>query len=77
MSPTVRSRATAAGVIGKAETEAFLKPKPVRVIWGVGQATQTALETAGIRTIADLLRSAAVLLAAAHWARVGARENRC
>ncbi len=43
-------------VIGKAETEAFLKPKPVRIIWGVGQATQTALEGAGIRTIADLLR---------------------
>jgi DNA polymerase-4 len=43
-------------VIGKAETEAFLKPKPVRIIWGVGQATQTALEQAGIRTIADLLR---------------------
>ena len=43
-------------VIGKAETEAFLKPRPVRVIWGVGQATQTALEAAGIRTIADLLR---------------------
>ena len=43
-------------VIGQAETEAFLKPKPVRIIWGVGQATQTALEAAGIRTIADLLR---------------------
>ena len=43
-------------VIGKAETESFLKPKPVRIIWGVGQATQTALEGAGIRTIADLLR---------------------
>jgi DNA polymerase IV len=43
-------------VIGKAETESFLKPKPVRIIWGVGQATQTALEQAGIRTIADLLR---------------------
>ncbi|MCX7287436.1 MAG: DNA polymerase IV [Rhodobacterales bacterium] len=43
-------------VIGKAETEAFLRPKPVRIIWGVGQATQTALEGAGIRTIADLLR---------------------
>jgi DNA polymerase-4 len=43
-------------VIGKAETEAFLKPRPVRIIWGVGQATQTALEQAGIRTIADLLR---------------------
>ena len=43
-------------VIGKAETEAFLKPRPVRIIWGVGQATQAALEAAGIRTIADLLR---------------------
>ena len=43
-------------VIGKAETEAFLKPKPVRIIWGVGVATQTALEKSGIRTIADLLR---------------------
>lgn len=43
-------------VIGRAETEDFLKPKPVRIIWGVGVATQTALEKAGIRTIADLLR---------------------
>ncbi|OYX25333.1 MAG: DNA polymerase IV [Rhodobacterales bacterium 32-66-7] len=43
-------------VIGRAETEAFLRPKPVRLIWGVGQATQTALDEAGIRTIADLLR---------------------
>ncbi|MBL9051338.1 MAG: DNA polymerase IV [Tabrizicola sp.] len=43
-------------VIGRAETEAFLKPKPVRIIWGVGVATQTALEKSGIRTIADLLR---------------------
>jgi DNA polymerase-4 len=43
-------------VIGRGETEGFLKPKPVRIIWGVGQATQAALEAAGIRTIADLLR---------------------
>lgn len=43
-------------VIGQAETESFLKPKPVRIIWGVGTATQAALEAAGIRTIADLLR---------------------
>jgi DNA polymerase IV len=43
-------------VIGKAETEAFLRPKPVRIIWGVGTATQAALEAAGIRSIADLLR---------------------
>lgn len=43
-------------VVGKAETRAFLTPKPVRIIWGVGTATQAALEAAGIRTIADLLR---------------------
>lgn len=43
-------------VIGRAETETFLRPKPVRIIWGVGTATQAALEQAGIRTIADLLR---------------------
>jgi len=43
-------------VIGRAETQDFLRPKPVRIIWGVGTATQAALEAAGIRTIADLLR---------------------
>ena len=43
-------------IIGRAETESFLRPKPVRIIWGVGTATQTALEKAGIRTISDLLR---------------------
>jgi DNA polymerase-4 len=43
-------------VIGRAETQDFLRPKPVRIIWGVGQATQTALEAAGIRRISDLLR---------------------
>lgn len=43
-------------VIGRAETADFLKAKPVRIIWGVGTATQASLEKAGIRTIADLLR---------------------
>ncbi len=43
-------------VIGRAETTAFLATKPVSIIWGVGLATRTALEGAGIRTIADLLR---------------------
>jgi len=43
-------------VIGKAETDAFLHDKPVRLIWGVGAATQTALERAGIRSFADLRR---------------------
>ena len=43
-------------VIGRAETDAFLRDKPVRMIWGVGQATQAALDAAGIRTFADLHR---------------------
>ncbi len=43
-------------VIGRAETADFLQGQPVSLIWGVGQATRTALEKAGIRTFADLLR---------------------
>ncbi len=43
-------------VIGKAETEAFLHDKPVRLIWGVGAAGQAALDRAGIRSFADLQR---------------------
>lgn len=41
-------------VIGRAETEGFLANKPVRMLWGVGLATQMALEQAGIRTLSDL-----------------------
>ena len=43
-------------VIGKAETDEFLRDKPVKIIWGVGQVTQASLDKAGIRTFADLLR---------------------
>jgi len=43
-------------VIGAAETADFLRDKPVRMIWGVGTVTQTALDKAGIRTFNDLLR---------------------
>ncbi|MGC1495362.1 MAG: DNA polymerase IV [Sulfitobacter sp.] len=43
-------------VIGAAETGDFLRDKPVRMIWGVGAATQTSLDKAGIRTFSDLLR---------------------
>ena len=43
-------------VIGRADTEAFLRDQPVRVLWGVGAATQAALATAGIRTLADIRR---------------------
>ena len=43
-------------VIGRADTMEFLRGKPVRMIWGVGGATQDRLERAGIRTFDDLLR---------------------
>jgi len=43
-------------VIGQAETEDFLEPRPVSLIWGVGRTTQEALASAGIRTFADLRR---------------------
>jgi len=43
-------------VIGAEETEGFLDPQPVRLIWGIGPAAQAGLEAAGIRTFADLKR---------------------
>lgn len=43
-------------VIGRADTAAFLKGKPVRMIWGVGAASQAQLEEAGIRSFDDLAR---------------------
>lgn len=43
-------------IIGKAETDSFLRDRPVRLIWGVGAAAQASLDKAGIRTFSDLLR---------------------
>ena len=42
-------------VIGRAEAQAFLAPKPVGLIWGVGKALRKSLERDGIRKIEDLL----------------------
>lgn len=43
-------------VIGAADTDAFLRDKPVRLIWGIGPAAQASLDKVGIRTFTDLLR---------------------
>ena len=43
-------------IIGKAETTEFLRPKSVRLIWGIGPAAQDSLAKAGIRSFDDLLR---------------------
>ncbi len=43
-------------IIGMAETTAFLREKPVGLIWGVGKTFQSSLARDGIRTFTDLLR---------------------
>jgi DNA polymerase-4 len=44
-------------VLSRREAPAFLGPKPVTFIWGVGKATGAALAREGFRTIADLQRA--------------------
>jgi DNA polymerase-4 len=49
-------------VLGAAEAPAFLAPKPVGFIYGVGKATQTRLARDGFRFIADLQRTGEIEL---------------
>jgi DNA polymerase-4 len=44
-------------VLGKDEAIAFLAPKPVGFIWGVGKASAARLQRDGFNTIADLQRA--------------------
>jgi len=44
-------------IIGRAEAVAFLAPKPVGMIPGIGQAGTTRLAQAGFRTIGDLAKA--------------------
>ncbi|WP_255505791.1 DNA polymerase IV [Mycetocola sp. JXN-3] len=41
-------------VIPKAETVAFLRPLPIRALWGVGAKTAESLERIALRTVADV-----------------------
>jgi DNA polymerase-4 len=45
-------------VLGEKEAAAFLAPRPVSAIFGVGQVTQARLARDGFRTIADLQNAA-------------------
>lgn len=42
-------------IIAAADTQAFLAPRSVRALWGVGPKSAEALESRGIRTIGDIL----------------------
>ena len=44
-------------VVAEADTAAFLAPRSVRALWGVGPKASEALENRGIRTIADVLEA--------------------
>jgi DNA polymerase-4 len=49
-------------VLGAGEAAAFLAPKPVTFIWGVGKAMGASLMREGFRTIADLQRADQTML---------------
>jgi DNA polymerase-4 len=59
-------------VIGRAETLAFLAPRPVRSIWGVGAALARRLEADGLHAVADL-RGHGVAALVARYGRIGQR----
>lgn len=44
-------------IVAAADTEAFLRDRPVRALWGVGPKTAESLEGRGIRTVADILQT--------------------
>ncbi|MCC7347832.1 MAG: DNA polymerase IV [Variibacter sp.] len=44
-------------VLGAAEAPAFLAPRPVSFIWGIGKAAEARLKRDGFSTIADLQRA--------------------
>ncbi|WP_311245044.1 DNA polymerase IV [Microbacterium sp. WCS2018Hpa-23] len=49
-------------VIAASDTQAFLDPRPVRAMWGVGPKAAEALEGRGIRTIRDIRTSSTEML---------------
>lgn len=49
-------------VVAGPQTQAFLDPRPVRAMWGVGPKAAEALEGRGIRTIRDIRQSSREML---------------
>jgi DNA polymerase-4 len=60
-------------IIAEADTAAFLAPRSVRALWGVGPKASEALENRGIRTIADVLEAPREILDRALGSAMGNR----
>lgn len=60
-------------IVSEADTSAFLAPRPVRALWGIGPKAAEALESRGIRTVADILKAPRSVLERALGAASGAR----
>lgn len=60
-------------VVAEADTRAFLAPKPVRAMWGVGPKAAEALESRGIRLIGDIRATPESALARAVGPALAAR----
>ena len=60
-------------VVAESDTAAFLAPRPVRALWGVGPKAAESLEARGIRTIADVLETPRPILDRALGPAMGSR----
>lgn len=60
-------------IVSEADTDSFLRPRSVRALWGVGPKAAEALESRGIRTIADVLDTPRGVLDRALGAAMGER----
>ena len=63
-------------VIGRAEARSFLAGKPVRLLWGVGEALQKRLARDGIAQIGELARLDEATLVA-RYGKIGKRLHQC
>jgi DNA polymerase-4 len=60
-------------IVPEAETAAFLAPRSVRALWGIGPKSAEALEARGIRTIGDVLETPRPVLERALGVAMGDR----
>ncbi|HBU42700.1 MAG TPA: DNA polymerase IV, partial [Microbacterium sp.] len=60
-------------IVAEADTAAFLAPRSVRALWGVGPKAAEALESRGIRTVADVLETPQAVLERALGPAMGER----